>query len=133
MNRKPEPHPVDDDAWLRDALRDDLACSPYLDDDGFSARVVQRLPAPRLPWLDGISAALAIGLLALGLWPLLDAAAPTIVHVLADRFDAAARAAVSVAGGMLTSRPDHVLTDTLLTAVAPLLALAAAAFVLAEA
>jgi hypothetical protein len=36
-----------DDAWLESLLRQDASAAPYIDDGGFTASVLRRLPAPR--------------------------------------------------------------------------------------
>jgi hypothetical protein len=113
-----------DEAWLRDALHDDLARAPYLADDGFSVRVVQKLPAPRLPWLDGISALLVLAVLAIGLWPLAGAFGET--------FAAVAQATMAQLSGQAAPLLGRLSLNVVLTAFAPLLALAATAVLLAE-
>lgn len=90
MNRYPEfrsTHDDDDAPWLRELLHDDAAQMPYLDDDGFSARVVQALPPPRRRWLDGLSGVIAVAVIGLGLLfftgllqPTLDAVTTTLVE-----------------------------------------------------
>ena len=138
MNHQPQQNADPDDAWLRQALRDDLALSPYIDDDGFSVRVVQRLPAAaRLPWLDGLGLALVIGFVALALWPLIDAAATPLVHALTGDFVDTAHATVAVAGDQLSPLFGHLSVQalslkTLLAVFAPLAALLAATAVLVE-
>lgn len=70
MNRHPDFNTHDDpadDRWLREVLHDGAAQAPYLDDAGFTARVVQALPPPRRRWLDGLSATIGIAALGLGL------------------------------------------------------------------
>jgi len=37
--------PAADDAWLESLLRQDASAAPYVEDAGFTAAVVQRLPA----------------------------------------------------------------------------------------
>ena len=37
--------PAADDAWLESLLRQDAAAAPYVEDAGFTAAVMQRLPA----------------------------------------------------------------------------------------
>ncbi|WP_028081346.1 hypothetical protein [Solimonas soli] len=133
MNRHPPIPARDDDdgaAWLRAALRDDLAQAPYLDDAGFSARVVRQLPAPRrrLPWLDGIGLLFAIAALAVGLGPLLG----EWMHAAGASIDALARTAPA-----LLTVPREALDGSLslhaaLNVLAPLAALALAAVLLAE-
>ena len=39
-----QPLPTADDAWLDSLLRQDAAAAPYVEDAGFTAAVVQRLP-----------------------------------------------------------------------------------------
>lgn len=70
MNHHPgiTPRPDDVDAgWLRELLHDDAAQAPYLDDAGFTARVVQALPRSRRRWLDNLSAAAAVVAFGVGL------------------------------------------------------------------
>ncbi len=40
-----QPLPAADDAWVESLLRQDAAAAPYVEDAGFTAAVVQRLPA----------------------------------------------------------------------------------------
>lgn len=119
---------ADDDAWLREALHADLSRADHLDDAGFSARVVQRLPAPRLPWLDLLSALLVVVVVVIGLWP---------VPV---SFGAALAGYAQSAGGLLSTQVTQV--DTLLSRVswsfvlgtlAPVAAPALASLLFAEA
>lgn len=42
----PVPAPAQD-AWLESLLRDDALQAPYIDDDGFTARLMTALPPPR--------------------------------------------------------------------------------------
>lgn len=61
----------DDDAWLESLLRKDAQQLAHIDDDGFAARVMASLPAPRKqvrPWLVPAMAAIG-GAVAMGLTP----------------------------------------------------------------
>lgn len=62
-----------DDAWLESMLRADAAQQPHIVDDGFSARVMQRLPASRqsaprwiVPAATVFGSAVAVGLTPVG-------------------------------------------------------------------
>jgi len=60
-----------DDAWLESLLRNDARQLAHIDDEGFSARVIAALPAPRRsvrPWLVPAMAAIG-GAVAMGLTP----------------------------------------------------------------
>ena len=117
---------AEDDAWLRTALHDDLARADYLEDDGFSVRIVRALPPPQvqLPWLDVLSVLLVSLVFAVALWP-----------VLAGWGDALA-AALPSAGDWLSSRLPPAAAQvwwSLLGTLAPVAALALAAILFADA
>ncbi|NGY03592.1 hypothetical protein [Solimonas terrae] len=70
MNRRIESDLHDDAAdavWLQSLLHDDAERMPYLDDAGFSARVLQALPPPRRRWLEGLSGLVIVAALGSGL------------------------------------------------------------------
>jgi hypothetical protein len=120
MNRHPESAPQHDDIWLREWLRDDAERAPYLDDAGFTARVVAALPAPRRRWLDGLSGVVIVAVLGLALLfvaGLLQAPLANLAENIAEPFSAA------------LARPSP---GALLSLLAPLLALYLAGAALLE-
>ncbi|NKF23260.1 hypothetical protein [Solimonas marina] len=60
-------HRDDEDAWLRQLLREDGEQAPHLDDAGFTMQVLQTLPPPRDHGPDWIGGLVMIGMLGFAL------------------------------------------------------------------
>lgn len=113
-----------DAPWLRALLREDLARAPYLEDAGFSERVLQALPPPREPWIDGLAVLLTLAALGIGLWPLVAALGERLAGLTATLGAPLLERALAA-----FAAPTPL---SLLPVLAPLLALAASAAVLLD-